>query len=64
MTPKYQIGDKVVLDPTGSGRGPTGRIMAVIFFENDIGYIVSTSNFDGVVRHTLDEDELQPVSVN
>ena len=59
---KFELGDIVVIDPVGFGKGPVGKIIAqVCYIDGSTGYYVSAADFktDGVVRHQVSEYEIK-----
>lgn len=59
---KFDLGQIVVLDPTGERRyGHRGKIIGrTEFLDGSVGYIVSCADIQGpIVRHHLNECEIQ-----
>jgi hypothetical protein len=61
---KYQLGQIVSLNPARTNRQCIkGRVVALHLYEGGSrGYLVSTTNLDGILRHTVDEAEISDAS--
>lgn len=62
ISPKFNNGDIVILDPVGDGRGLTGKIISVMHnIDGSFDYLVSHATFGAtsITRIMVAETEIQ-----
>lgn len=58
---EFEIGELVCIDPTGKGRGISGKIVGrTEYIGGAVGYVVSAASVmqDGICRHHVDASEI------